>query len=65
MSLNKKTRWLSAVLVIGLFGGFFFFSHYVREVQDTQRMLEEENHVLIKELEELNYIKALAVNFSE
>ena len=65
MSLNKKTRWLSAVLVIGLFGGFFFFSHYVKQAQSAQRMLEEQNHALMKELEELNYIKDLAVKFSE
>ena len=65
MNLNKKANWLSAVLVVGLFGGFLFFIHYVKQAQSFQRILEEQNHVLMKELEELNYIKYLAEKFPE
>ena len=64
MSLGEKAKWLLVVLVVGMLVGFLSLGRYIERAQIDISALEEQNHVLLKELERVHYINELALEFS-
>ena len=64
MSLGEKAKWLLVVLVVGMLVGFLSLGRYIERAQIDISALEEQNHVLLKELERVHYINDLALEFS-